>query len=310
MTPSMKETSIRIISGIVIILSSIFIVFFGLEYLNIYEVINLKWFPILSAFIGFYFAGLVTKKVRLKFIGVLFLALLIFIPFRYFYFPMIIILLFFAFWALAISRNEIKRKIKLSLSILGVLIFAYFLLNQPLILKQEGFGTDTSGNLINAKELWNFKKYSPKEVKNESFINLDGEKIKLTEIEGKVFYISFWATWCGPCIANKPILDKLKEEFKDQKKIVFVDISIDQNKEQWKKYLKKNNVKGLQLISINENLTRRNFDINGIPKHIIMNSEYLYKELDYINGARKYLESQELMNKWIKSDRLVIERSQ
>lgn len=38
---------------------------------------------------------------------------------------------------------------------------------------------------------------------------LDGQRIDLTELRGRVLVIDFWATWCGPCIALMPALDEV-----------------------------------------------------------------------------------------------------
>ncbi len=38
---------------------------------------------------------------------------------------------------------------------------------------------------------------------------LDGTTIKLSEYAGQVVFLNFWATWCGPCLAELPAMDKL-----------------------------------------------------------------------------------------------------
>ena len=42
---------------------------------------------------------------------------------------------------------------------------------------------------------------------------LDGKPFKLSELRGKVVLIDFWATWCGPCVAELPNVKKLHEQF-------------------------------------------------------------------------------------------------
>jgi thiol-disulfide isomerase/thioredoxin len=307
----MKKNIIKIILGILTIIISVVIVFYlSQEILRIHEVTIIKWIPMFSTFIGFFLAGIITKNVKIQYVGILLLTLLIFIPVRYFYFPFVIYLLSFAIWGIILSRTKIEKKTKIIVSFFGVLFFSFFLLNQPLIIEQKEFGMDQNGTLINAKQVWNFNSYEPKTLKNESFTNLKNEIIELTNFENKTIYVSFWATWCAPCIAEKPMLDKLKEEFKHSNKIVFVDISLDKDREGWKSYLEKNKPKGTQLLSKNESLTRRNFELNGIPKHIIVNNKNQYKSLRFIPAAKAYLENEELLNKWIESERLIIEKTE
>lgn len=41
--------------------------------------------------------------------------------------------------------------------------------------------------------------------------NLDGKEISLGEFKDKVVFINVWATWCGPCVAEMPAIQKLAD---------------------------------------------------------------------------------------------------
>lgn len=54
--------------------------------------------------------------------------------------------------------------------------------------------------------------------------SLDGQNLNMADLKGKVVFLNFWATWCAPCVAELPNLQRLYEKTKDNK-IVFAFIS-------------------------------------------------------------------------------------
>jgi peroxiredoxin len=59
-----------------------------------------------------------------------------------------------------------------------------------------------------------------------SLEDLNGKKSDLKQYRGKVVFLNFWATWCGPCKEEMPSMEKLYSQFKD-KDFVFLTISVD-----------------------------------------------------------------------------------
>jgi len=59
---------------------------------------------------------------------------------------------------------------------------------------------------------------------------IKGTTVSMKSLKGKVVVIDFWATWCGPCVAEMPNMKKLYAEYKP-KGVEFIGVSLDQPKE-------------------------------------------------------------------------------
>jgi thiol-disulfide isomerase/thioredoxin len=104
---------------------------------------------------------------------------------------------------------------------------------------------------------------------------VNGKKVSLEDLKGKVVYIDVWATWCGPCLQELPYLEKLQETLKGEKNVVFVSVSVDNTREPWIKMVKEKNMKGTQLWADqnwNSSIVR-DYMITGIPRFIIIGKD-------------------------------------
>jgi thiol-disulfide isomerase/thioredoxin len=69
--------------------------------------------------------------------------------------------------------------------------------------------------------------------------DLDGKKVKLSDLKGKVVVLDIWTTWCGPCKAMIPHERELVKKL-EGKPFVFVSISADAEKDELTKFIEKN----------------------------------------------------------------------
>jgi cytochrome c biogenesis protein CcmG/thiol:disulfide interchange protein DsbE len=67
---------------------------------------------------------------------------------------------------------------------------------------------------------------SGKKAPNFRLEDLKGKKVELKHFKGKVVFLNFWATWCGPCKEEMPSMEFLYNQFKE-KDFVFLSISVD-----------------------------------------------------------------------------------
>jgi thiol-disulfide isomerase/thioredoxin/tetratricopeptide (TPR) repeat protein len=64
-----------------------------------------------------------------------------------------------------------------------------------------------------------------------SLADLDGRRWALDDLAGRVVLLHFWATWCGPCVAQLPYYQQLVDEYGATEDVVLLAVSIDDNLE-------------------------------------------------------------------------------
>lgn len=69
----------------------------------------------------------------------------------------------------------------------------------------------------------------------------DGRLVSLQDFEGKPIFLNFWATWCPPCIAEMPSIDKAYQNLNEE--VVFVLISTDESFQKAIEFKQKRNFK-------------------------------------------------------------------
>ena len=71
-----------------------------------------------------------------------------------------------------------------------------------------------------------------------SLTTVDGKKISMDELQGKVVLMDFWATWCGPCREALPHIQQVAKKFKDEP-LVILSVSLDTDEPAWKEFIGK-----------------------------------------------------------------------
>ncbi len=106
---------------------------------------------------------------------------------------------------------------------------------KPLLENKDPRLTFALENLLEKAELYG--SLFDKEFRLEG-LNLKGEKFDIRSLKGKVVLVMFWATWCGPCLAELPKMNEIYEKYKE-KGFEIVGYSVDENVEALKAFTTK-----------------------------------------------------------------------
>ena len=112
---------------------------------------------------------------------------------------------------------------------------------------------------------------------NFTFPGLDGKKVNLADYKGKVVLLNIWATWCAPCVAEMPSMEKLYQELKDEG-FEILAVSVDESgAEAVNPFMEKHKL-GFPVLLDTKGDIKTLYQATGIPESFIIDGEGIIVE--------------------------------
>jgi thiol-disulfide isomerase/thioredoxin len=106
---------------------------------------------------------------------------------------------------------------------------------------------------------------------NWNIVDADGNSVNVTDLKGKLVFLNFWATWCPPCVAEMPSIQKLYENFQFDDEVVFLLVEMDGEPHKAIDFMNKKGF-SLPVYSTNERVPEELYKGN-LPTTVILNKE-------------------------------------
>ncbi len=118
--------------------------------------------------------------------------------------------------------------------------------------------------------------------------DLQGRNWKLADLKGKVAFINLWATWCGPCQAELPYVQKLSEQMKQNKDVLILTLNIDEEVGLVEPFMKEHKYTFPVILG---QTYAESQGVNGIPRNWVVSADgkLMFESFGFGNDGEDWL---------------------
>ena len=132
------------------------------------------------------------------------------------------------------------------------------------------------------------------EAPDLQLVTIDGTPMNLKQFRGKVVYISFWASWCQPCIVNFEKYAEVRNRLNTEG-VVLLNVSIDEQIHQFRNAVAKHNPQGINAQPMDINAVKKQYSLYAIPSYFIVDKQGKFTHLSDKSGRDVISEFKKLL---------------
>ncbi len=157
-----------------------------------------------------------------------------------------------------------RSKVAIILLIVICIVLAYFYLSYMEEKGREDLDYETLYFSLGIQRI-----DPPQKAEDFTLRTLEGERVSLKDYRGKVIFLNFWATWCGPCRMEMPSMEKLWQDFKEEDFLILA-VNIQEESKLVSSFMKEMNLSFPVLLD-EKGSVARSYGIRGIPTTLFLN---------------------------------------